>query len=68
MGCTKVGHVHNWPTSGTLIIQRCEVKCNFCEGEAADKSFKYAWFLRRHVRAMHIRRGPYKNLKVSEDW
>ncbi|EME50070.1 hypothetical protein DOTSEDRAFT_20458 [Dothistroma septosporum NZE10] len=68
MGCNKVGHVHNWPTSGTLVIQRCEIRCNFCVGDDADHSFKYAWFLRRHVRAMHIRRGPYEDLEVSDDW
>ncbi|KAK4507246.1 hypothetical protein PRZ48_000981 [Zasmidium cellare] len=68
MGCTKLGHIHQWPTTGTLVIQRCEVRCNFCEGEAAKKDWKYAWFLRRHVRAIHVKKGQYPRLKVDMGW
>lgn len=68
MGCEKLGHRHRWPTSGTLIIQRCETRCNFCEGPAAKKKWKYAWFLRRHVRSVHVNKGQYPNLIVPLDW
>jgi hypothetical protein len=69
MGCTKVGHYHYWPTSNVLKIQRCEVRCNFCIGPKAQKEFKYAWFLRRHVRTVHCKKGAkYEGLIVSEDW
>lgn len=68
MGCTKLGHIHQWPTTGTLVVQRCETRCNFCEGEAARKDWKYAWFLRRHVRAIHVRKGKYSHLKVDMGW
>lgn len=70
MGCDKPGHRHNWPSSGTLVIQRCETHCNFCEGEDAKKIWKYAWFLRRHVRSVHVKggKGDYPNLIIPQDW
>ncbi|SMQ46154.1 unnamed protein product [Zymoseptoria tritici ST99CH_3D7] len=68
MGCLKVGHSHAWPTRGTLTIQRCEVRCNFCTGDAGLKDWKYAWFLRRHVRAIHVKKGLYKGLRVDCGW
>ncbi|EME87321.1 uncharacterized protein MYCFIDRAFT_89416 [Pseudocercospora fijiensis CIRAD86] len=68
MGCTKIGHQHEWPTSGKLVIERCEDRCNFCTGEDKQKKWKFAWFLRRHVRSVHIKNGPYSNLTVSDAW
>lgn len=68
MGCKKRGHIHTWPTRGTLTIQRCEVRCNFCTGDAAFKDWKYAWFLRRHVRAIHVKKGKYKGMQVDAGW
>ncbi|KXT11538.1 hypothetical protein AC579_6577 [Pseudocercospora musae] len=68
MGCTKIGHQHNWDTSGKLVIERCEDRCNFCTGADGQKKWKFAWFLRRHVRSVHIKNGPYKNLTVSAGW
>ncbi|KXS94394.1 hypothetical protein AC578_7794 [Pseudocercospora eumusae] len=68
MGCTKIGHHHKWETSGTLVIERCEDRCSFCTGADAEKKWKFAWYLRRHVRSVHIKNGPYHNLTVSENW
>ncbi|KAM3419426.1 hypothetical protein BST61_g5353 [Cercospora zeina] len=70
MGCCETGHSHAWPTDGVLVIQRCEVRCNFCTGAKATKPWKYAWFLRRHVRAIHCKPGKGENfdLQVSTQW
>lgn len=69
MPCNNPEHDHpTWPTSGTLIIQRCEVFCAFCEGDKANHRWKFAWFLRRHIEGVHIKHGPYKNLTVSPGW
>ncbi|CAK1355196.1 unnamed protein product [Cercospora beticola] len=70
MGCCETGHSHSWPTDGVLVIQRCEVRCNFCTGDKATKPWKYAWFLRRHVRAIHCKKGKGEgfDLQVSTQW
>ncbi|KAI5369571.1 hypothetical protein Slin15195_G004460 [Septoria linicola] len=70
MGCKETGHSHAWPTDGVLVIQRCEIRCNFCTGHKAIKEWKYAWFLRRHVRAIHCKggKGEKYDLEVSTQW
>lgn len=59
--------MHTWPRRGFLTIQRCEVRCNFCTGEAAYKNWPFAWFLRRHVHNVHAK-GKYKGLRVNAGW
>jgi len=69
MPCDKVDHTHAWPTSGTLTIERCERYCNFCTLEEDKKhKWKFAWFLRRHVEAVHVKSGEYPNLALAEQW
>ncbi|PNS16723.1 hypothetical protein CAC42_4687 [Sphaceloma murrayae] len=67
MPCEVKGHVHTWPREGTLYISKCERICQFCfEKTGETKLWQYAWFVRRHVRAVHA--DEYPNLVVSEDW
>ncbi|KAK4616388.1 hypothetical protein CLAFUR0_10582 [Fulvia fulva] len=66
MGCKKVGHDHIWPDTGTLIIQSCERRCNFCAVQGLKKRLSSASGLREHVRSIHVRKGPYKGLTVSD--
>ncbi|KAK4547972.1 hypothetical protein LTR36_010691 [Oleoguttula mirabilis] len=68
MPCLKLDHTHNWPTEGPLTIERCERFCNFCDGADAKHSWKFAWFLRRHVKAVHIQSGQYPNIEMAEGW
>lgn len=68
MPCSKPNHNHDWPTEGTLTIERCEVYCEFCTAPD-DRAFKWklAWFVRRHVREVHIARD-FPNLTLSAGW
>ncbi|GAB1732267.1 hypothetical protein NU195Hw_g1056t1 [Hortaea werneckii] len=69
MPCTKMDHTHQWPTSGVLTIERCERFCDFCTSEADRKHrWKFAWFLRRHVEAVHIKGGEYPGLELTDTW
>ncbi|KAI6922680.1 hypothetical protein KC355_g17047 [Hortaea werneckii] len=62
-------HTHVWPTSGILTIERCERFCDFCTSEADRKHrWKFAWFLRRHVEAVHIKGGEYPGLLLTDTW
>lgn len=69
MPCMKMDHTHHWPTTGTLTIERCERFCDFCTSEADRKHrWKFAWFLRRHVEAVHIKSGEYPGLDLVDTW
>ncbi|KAI7384605.1 hypothetical protein KC336_g18157 [Hortaea werneckii] len=69
MPCLKMDHTHHWPTTGVLTIERCERFCDFCTSEADRKHrWKFAWFLRRHVEAVHIKGGEYPGLELTETW
>ncbi|KAI7483208.1 hypothetical protein KC351_g5252 [Hortaea werneckii] len=69
MPCLKMDHTHQWPTTGVLTIERCERFCDFCTSEADRKHrWKFAWFLRRHVEAVHIKGGEYPGLELTETW
>ena len=68
MPCSNAGHSHVWPTTGPLFIERCERYCQFCTGEDAAKEWKFPWFLRRHVRAVHVDSGQYPQAVVDDSW
>lgn len=68
MPCTKAEHTHNWPTQGQLVIERCERFCDYCTGADAKHSWKFAWFLRRHVKAVHIQSGEHPDVHMAEGW
>ncbi|RMZ10829.1 hypothetical protein D0862_03145 [Hortaea werneckii] len=54
---------------GILTIERCERFCDFCTSEADRKHrWKFAWFLRRHVEAVHIKGGEYPGLLLADTW
>ncbi|KAK5715849.1 hypothetical protein LTR17_016603 [Elasticomyces elasticus] len=73
MPCAQDGpdHTHIWPQSGPLVIDRCEIYCQYCR-EAGDKALphKFAWFLRRHVKGVHIKngRGTHPNVVLAAGW
>ena len=62
MPCTDATHTHVWNTEGTLVIERCETICGFCNSHQ-----KYGWHLRRHTRES-CAKHKYPNLIVSEGW
>lgn len=66
MPCSDPTHHHEWPEDGELVIYRCERFCAFCTGDDAKHEWKYPWFLRRHVRAVHGR--EYPGFWVSDRW
>ncbi|KAK5112033.1 hypothetical protein LTR62_004567 [Meristemomyces frigidus] len=68
MPCDNVGHSHPWPTSGQLIIERCENICNYCTGADRKHKWKFAWFLRRHVNKVHIAHGDYPDVVLADGW
>lgn len=68
MPCHIDSHEHNWPTEGELIIEKCEHFCGYCDGPARDHEWKFPWFLRRHVRTVHVTRGDYPDVDVSDGW
>jgi len=55
MPCNLKDHNHVWPEAedGELVIEKCERYCGYCDGANADHEWKFPWFLRRHVRAVH---------------
>lgn len=71
MPCDDMTHNHRWPERGPLTIERCEVYCQYCTTDEARKHrHKFAWFLRRHVGAVHIKRAGASNPHVllNEGW
>ncbi|KAK3613098.1 hypothetical protein LTR56_028070 [Elasticomyces elasticus] len=64
-------HNHIWPQSGPLVIDRCEIYCQYCK-DAGDKALphKFAWFLRRHVKGVHIKngKGTHPNVVLATGW
>jgi len=70
MPCHNEDHVHTWPERGRLVIERCEVFCQYCTGSEAKHRWKFAWFLRRHVRLVHIERpgGSHPDLDLEGGW
>ncbi|KAK0923901.1 hypothetical protein LTR91_007367 [Friedmanniomyces endolithicus] len=71
MPCDNVSHVHVWPASGALTIERCEVFCQYCSDDADRKHrHKFAWFLRRHVDGVHIKKGKgsHPDVRLAKGW
>ncbi|KAK1063201.1 hypothetical protein LTR12_007877 [Friedmanniomyces endolithicus] len=71
MPCDNVSHVHVWPASGALTIERCEVFCQYCTDDADRKHrHKFAWFLRRHVDGVHIKKGKgsHPDVRLAKGW
>ncbi|KAK1067684.1 hypothetical protein LTR74_006158 [Friedmanniomyces endolithicus] len=71
MPCDNVSHVHVWPASGALTIERCEVFCQYCTDDADRKHRqKFAWFLRRHVDGVHIKKGKgsHPDVRLAKGW
>lgn len=68
MPCDIDEHTHVWPVKGQLIIEKCERYCQFCTGDHAKHHWKFAWFLRRHVKAVHVNGGDYPEVIVSDGW
>ncbi|KAK3619804.1 hypothetical protein LTR56_023704 [Elasticomyces elasticus] len=64
-------HTHIWPRSGPLVIDRCEIYCQYCR-DAGDKALphKFAWFLRRHVKGVQIKngKGTHPNIVLVAGW
>lgn len=68
MPCNEPSHHHEWPDKGELVIEKCERYCAYCTGAHARHEWKFAWFLRRHVRTVHLKSGDKPNVTVSEGW
>ena len=68
MPCDKANHTHQWPTTGEFKIERCEHFCHWCTGENRKHNWKFAWFLRRHVDAVHIKSGEFANAVLMGGW
>jgi len=73
MPCDKNDHIgtHVWPKEGPLVIERCERYCDYCDTEENRKHpWKFAWFLRRHVEAVHIKSegAEYPNVQLADGW
>ncbi|KAK3670324.1 hypothetical protein LTR78_009778 [Recurvomyces mirabilis] len=69
MPCEQPGHNHpQWPASGPLTIERCEIFCQYCMGADAQHRWKFGWFLRRHVEKVHILHGDYSDVVLSKGW
>ncbi|KAK0259225.1 hypothetical protein B0A54_14970 [Friedmanniomyces endolithicus] len=71
MPCDNLSHVHIWPQSGPLTIERCEVFCQYCTDDVDRKHrHKFAWFLRRHVDGVHIKKGngSHPDVRLAKGW
>lgn len=72
MGCTEVGHSHPWPTSGThSSYNHVRSDATFAPAPRSSNAWKYAWFLRRHVRAVNCKTETNKathDLDVATVW
>lgn len=70
MPCNTPGHVHRWPNKGVLVVEKCERICGYCKGPGAKNEWKFPWFLRRHVKAIHTKKhtGDKPNVTVSDGW
>ncbi|GAB7337252.1 hypothetical protein MBLNU457_g2624t1 [Dothideomycetes sp. NU457] len=70
MPCTIPGHIHRWPNKGVLVVEKCERICGYCKGPGAKNEWKFPWFLRRHVKAVHTKKhtGDKPNVTVSDGW
>ena len=69
MPCSNEDHEHTWPDKGELVIEKCERMCAYCKGPYREHEWKYAWFLRRHVRTVHCHElGTHPELTVSDGW
>ncbi|KAK5136048.1 hypothetical protein LTR08_004302 [Meristemomyces frigidus] len=68
MPCQKENHTHVWPLAGPLTIERCEHYCMYCTGENRRHNWKFAWFLRRHVEAVHIKGGDFADVQLAAGW
>ena len=69
MPCLNQTHSHTWPTSGSLVIERCETICQFCDfmpSKNGTGNNNFAWFLRRHVMQKH--RNDFPDLVVEKGW
>lgn len=70
MPCSNPEHNHSWPAEGTLVIEKCERFCAYCtEPRHQNHQWKFAWFLRRHVRTVHCKPNcDYEDVTVSNAW
>ncbi|GAB7362528.1 hypothetical protein MBLNU230_g2847t1 [Neophaeotheca triangularis] len=70
MPCDNPQHNHIWPTSGNLIIERCEVYCQFCGRLPRTGEYKFwlhGWQLRRHVYQIHEKKRKMP-IKLQDGW
>jgi hypothetical protein len=65
---SSLAHPPHRPDSGRLVIERCERLCAYCTGADAQHAWKHAWFLRRHVQAVHIDKGEKSNVILAKGW
>lgn len=67
MPCNDPSHEHVWPSEGILTLDKCEKFCGYCTDAGRDHVWQYTWFLRRHIRTVHVKdgAGDYPHVEVA---